>query len=148
MLYWILKGLAYVDFEDDEHLAAAIAKNKLMLLGKKLSIARSNPKQGKKESVSLTAAGGHEDASNQSGIDGSSESKESVEISKGSSVPQLRQSTAHKRVESIQLKGKNTFAVPRNVRPLGWTTNTPRTKEEGDEKPKSNDEFRKMFMKT
>ena len=59
MLCWILKGLAYVDFEDDEHLAAAIAKNKLMLLGKKLSIARSNPKQGKKESVSLTAAGGH-----------------------------------------------------------------------------------------
>ena len=54
-----------------EFLVAAITKNKLTLLGKKSSIARSNPKQGKKESVSFTAAGGHEDASNQSGIDGS-----------------------------------------------------------------------------
>ncbi|XP_022723455.1 squamous cell carcinoma antigen recognized by T-cells 3 isoform X6 [Durio zibethinus] len=153
------RGLAYVDFEDDEHLAAAVAKNKQMLLGKSLSIARSNPKQGRKGSIALTAPDGHdfndlectnrlsimlsklveEDASNRSGIDESSESKESVEISKGS---------AHKRVENIQLKGKNTFAVPRNVRPLGWTTNKPRTTEEGDDKPKSNDEFRKMFMKT
>lgn len=38
-----------MDFIDDEHLAAAVAKNKMMLLGKKLSIACSNPKQGKKE---------------------------------------------------------------------------------------------------
>lgn len=86
-----------------------------------------------------------EDASNRSGIDGSSASKESVESPKGSRVPQ---STASKRVENFQLKGKNTFAVPRNVRPLGWTSNKPETREEGDEKPKSNDEFRKMFMKT
>ena len=32
---------------DDEHLA--IAKNRKMLLGKKISIARSNPKKGKKD---------------------------------------------------------------------------------------------------
>lgn len=38
-----------MDFLDDEHLAAAIAKNKQMLLGKKLSIARSNPKQSGKD---------------------------------------------------------------------------------------------------
>ncbi|KAF2542324.1 hypothetical protein F2Q68_00030052 [Brassica cretica] len=38
-------GLAYVDFGHDEHLAAAIAKNRKMLLGKKISIARSNPKK-------------------------------------------------------------------------------------------------------
>lgn len=47
---WNLKGLAYVDFKDEEHLAAALSKNKQMLLGKKLSITRSNPKRGKRES--------------------------------------------------------------------------------------------------
>lgn len=45
----LVKGLAYVDFVDDEHLAAAVAKNKTGLLGKKLSIARSDPKRGRKE---------------------------------------------------------------------------------------------------
>lgn len=38
-----------MDFLDDEHLVAAVAKNKNTLLGKKLSIARSNPKRGGKE---------------------------------------------------------------------------------------------------
>lgn len=47
--------------------------------------------------------------------------------------------------DSIQFKGKNTFAVPRNVRPLGYTANKPKA-EEGDENPKSNEEFRKMFI--
>ncbi|XP_004301313.1 PREDICTED: synaptonemal complex protein 2-like [Fragaria vesca subsp. vesca] len=42
-------GLAYMDFSDDAHLAAAVAKNKKTLLGKKLSIAQSDPKCGKKE---------------------------------------------------------------------------------------------------
>ncbi|MBA0807392.1 hypothetical protein Gohar_023199, partial [Gossypium harknessii] len=51
------RGLAYVDFKDDEHLAAAVAKNKQMFLGKKLSVARSNPKQGKRESLAHTAPG-------------------------------------------------------------------------------------------
>ncbi|PPR92373.1 hypothetical protein GOBAR_AA28295 [Gossypium barbadense] len=132
-----ITGLAYVDFKDDVHLAAAVAKNKQMFLGKKLSVARSNPKQGKRESLAHTAPG--EEASNQSGGHGRSVSKESGEDSKGS--------RGRKRVENIQLKGKNTFAVPRNVKPLGWT-NKPGTREEEDEKPKSNDEFRKMFMKT
>ncbi|KAK8584620.1 hypothetical protein V6N13_138577 [Hibiscus sabdariffa] len=140
------RGLAYVDFEDDEHLAAAVAKNKQMLLGKKLSISRSNPKQRKRESFSRTAAG--EDASNQSGRHGSSVSKESGEHSQGSRTPRVPQSTGRKRDENIQLKGKNTFALPRNVKPLGWTANKPGTRTEEDEKPKSNDEFRKMFMKS
>lgn len=39
-----------MDFIDDEHLAAAVAKNKQMFLGKKLSIAQSNPKQRKDSS--------------------------------------------------------------------------------------------------
>jgi hypothetical protein len=37
--------------------------------------------------------------------------------------------------------------VPRNVRKLGLSANKSKTVEEGDEKPKSNDEFRKMFIK-
>lgn len=45
-----MKGLAYVDFVDEEHLAAAVAKNKEGLLGKKLSIARSNPTKRRKDS--------------------------------------------------------------------------------------------------
>ncbi|KAI8023624.1 Phosphatidate cytidylyltransferase 1 [Camellia lanceoleosa] len=46
------QGLAYVDFSDDVHLTAALAKNKQMFLNKKLSIARSDPKQWRmRESV-------------------------------------------------------------------------------------------------
>lgn len=53
---------------------------------------------------------------------------------------------------SGELKGKNTFAVPRNVRPLGWSGgNEPpsaatSTTEGGDEKPKSNQELRDMLL--
>ncbi|XP_062176704.1 uncharacterized protein LOC133881712 isoform X2 [Alnus glutinosa] len=138
------RGLAYVDFSDDAHLALAVAKSKQMLLGKKLSIARSNPNKSRKDSsgrdnqmehvkLAVHAAGG------------GSASNESVETSKGPT--HASQSAARKRGgDDVQIKGKNTFAVPRNVRALGWTANKPKT-EEGDEKPKSNDEFRKMFMK-
>lgn len=45
-----LQGLAYVDFSDEEHLVAAIAKDKQKLLGKRLNIARSDPKQGRNKS--------------------------------------------------------------------------------------------------
>lgn len=39
------QGLAYVDFEDEESLATALAKNdqKLYLRGQEVSIVRSNP---------------------------------------------------------------------------------------------------------
>lgn len=43
-----IQGLAYVDFSDDAHLEAAVAKNKQKLLGQKLSIARSDPKKSQK----------------------------------------------------------------------------------------------------
>lgn len=39
-----------MDFSDDAHLAGALAKNRQMLLGKKLSIARSNPNKSRKDS--------------------------------------------------------------------------------------------------
>ena len=38
-----------MDFSDDAHLAAAVEKNKQMLLGKRVSIARSNPNRNKKD---------------------------------------------------------------------------------------------------
>lgn len=41
------QGLAYVDFEDEESLTAAIAKNKEELKGRQVSIARSDPKGGR-----------------------------------------------------------------------------------------------------
>uniref|UniRef100_A0A7N0TX69 RRM domain-containing protein n=1 Tax=Kalanchoe fedtschenkoi TaxID=63787 RepID=A0A7N0TX69_KALFE len=125
----VSRGLAYVDFCDDDHLAAAIAKNKQTLLGKRISIARSDPKRGKKVSdgqKSTANTGGekgddrHGTRSNGSGDDG------------------------------MQLKGRNTFAVPRNVRPPGFQMTNKRLvseEEGGAENPKSNDEFRKMFIK-
>lgn len=85
---------------------------------------------------------------NQTGFSGASALMESVEGSKESREPQAPQYAAQKhRVDNVQLKGKNTFAVPRNVRALGMTSNKPKTEKQEDENPKSNDEFRKMFLK-
>lgn len=53
--------------------------------------------------------------------------------------------------DNVQIRGKNTFAVPRAVRPLGYTSNSkPKSEgaqEGGDEQLKSNDEFRKLLLK-
>ncbi|KAI3755001.1 hypothetical protein L1987_54793 [Smallanthus sonchifolius] len=104
------RGLAYVDFCDDTHLEAAVAKNKQMLLGKKLSIARSDPK-GKRKGP---AAAGH------------------------------KTSTTERQGEKVELKGRNTFAVPRA---LGWSKQTSSSSAGAeDEKPKSNEELRKLLL--
>lgn len=63
------------------------------------------------------------------------------------SMALLESSTSKERGEQVQLTGKNTFARPRSLKPLGWDANKPRTNEAEDEKPKSNDEFRQMFLK-
>ncbi|KAK1370555.1 Squamous cell carcinoma antigen recognized by T-cells 3 [Heracleum sosnowskyi] len=127
------RGLAYIDFSDDEHLAAALKKNKRILLGKKVSIARSDPKQGRKEGSTKH---------------GKSESKEPTQISEGNKGTHSDQ--GH-REDKVQMIGKNTFAAPRNVRPLGYTSNintdSDRVAEVADEQPKSNDEFRKMLLR-
>uniref|UniRef100_A0A2N9HBT0 RRM domain-containing protein n=1 Tax=Fagus sylvatica TaxID=28930 RepID=A0A2N9HBT0_FAGSY len=126
------RGLAYVDFSDDAHLTAAIEKNRQMLLGKRLSIARSNPNKSKKDN---------------SGRDGQLEHVHTADPSStaGGSVETSKGATQKHRVDNVQIKGKNTFAVPRTVKPLGWTANEPKTEE--DETPKSNEEFRKMLFK-
>ncbi|XP_050882996.1 uncharacterized protein LOC127086291 isoform X2 [Lathyrus oleraceus] len=139
------RGLAYVDFLDDEHLVAAVAKNKNTLLGKKLSIARSDPKRGGKETFDPKNTE-HAHATNHSDKKGSA-SKETDDSFKRE-VKDAKLSSKRPGSNNIEFKGKNTFAMPRNVRPLGYTANKPKAKaEEGDEKPKSNDEFRKMFIR-
>ncbi|KAK3007837.1 hypothetical protein RJ639_014339 [Escallonia herrerae] len=135
-----VQGLAYVDFSDDAHLSAALEKNRQLLLGKRVSIARSNPKQSKKR-----GSAGHGTSTEHEGKFAGHDSKASVHISEGTRGD-----------DNVQLKGKNTFAVPRNVRPLGWTSKDKSTLkpkpegavEGGDEAPKSNDEFRKMLIKS
>ncbi|KAG2240393.1 hypothetical protein Bca4012_023227 [Brassica carinata] len=125
------RGLAYVDFVDDEHLAAAIAKNRKMLLGKKISIARSNPKRGKKDFT-------------RRGNEGSGNSKDASQVSDKAKASLGGETEGEKRGNEVEMRGKNTFAVPRNVKALGFTTPKPIA---ADETPKSNDEFRNMFLK-
>ncbi|CAH2078091.1 unnamed protein product [Thlaspi arvense] len=124
------RGLAYVDFADDKHLEAAIAKNRKTFLGKKISIARSNPKKGKKDFT-------------RRGNEGSGNSKDTSQISEKAKEALGGETEGEKRGNEVEVRGKNTFAVPRNVKPLGFTTPKPTA----DETPKSNDEFRNMFLK-
>ncbi|KAF9690327.1 hypothetical protein SADUNF_Sadunf01G0184000 [Salix dunnii] len=112
-----LMGLAYVDFVDDEHLASAITKNKQMLFGKRLSIARSDPKQSRRDGRR---------APRDQGSDRRRDSRESapneyVDKHYESRSQQAPQPATLKSDDNIHLKGKNIFAVPRNVRTLGFT---------------------------
>ncbi|GER38939.1 hypothetical protein STAS_15485 [Striga asiatica] len=100
------RGLAYVDFSDDAHLNGALEKNKQTLMGKRLSILKSDPQQGRKKKVAgRNNRSEHGNAVKQIGVSG-------------------KEPSIAKRDEDIQLKGKNTFAVPRNVKPLGWSART------------------------
>ncbi|XP_057785379.1 uncharacterized protein LOC131002911 [Salvia miltiorrhiza] len=132
------RGLAYVDFSDDPHLAAALQKNRQIFMGKKLSILKSDPQQGRKKEVSGRS------------VRGEHARTDTRETPKGKMDVQP-QSPTSKHVD-VQLKGRNTFAVPRNVKPLGWSSRSkPQSdalNEQEDGNPKSNDEFRKMLMKT
>ncbi|KAF6154069.1 hypothetical protein GIB67_018991 [Kingdonia uniflora] len=132
-------GLAYADFSDDSHLATALAKNKQILLGKRVSIARSDPKQSRKRDTSGRSTNEHGQKGPASGsgstVDGSNSNKTSGARRKGDTNE-----------EPVQFKSKNTFAIPRNlVRPLGYSKNEPKKKEEN---PKSNGEYRKMLLKS
>ncbi|KAG6408686.1 hypothetical protein SASPL_131704 [Salvia splendens] len=132
------RGLAYVDFSDDAHLAAALQKNKQIFMGKKLSILKSDPKQGRKKEVA--------------GRSGRAEPgrTDTREIPKGKIDIQPQSPTSGH--DDVQLKGRNTFAVPRNVKPLGWSSRSAPPSDAANEQeadnPKSNDEFRKMLMKS
>lgn len=60
------------------------------------------------------------------------------------------EASSSSRRNSIELKGRNTFAMPRSVaKPLGWTPGEGRVPSQGEEeeKPKSNDEFKELLLK-
>jgi len=127
------RGLSYVDFSDNKHLEAALKKNKQKLLGKKVSIARSDPSKGKKSREAGPSSKGHDNLP-QSGDDGAKapgSNRPDKEVPKG----------------DVKITGKNTHFAPRSVvKPLGWTSK--------DEKPdvgpgelKSNEEFRNLLLK-
>lgn len=116
------RGLAYVDFCDDAHLAAALAKNKHPLHGKNLSILRSDPQQKRGKRLPPK----HD--------------------SKTDSKGELRMISTED--DGVQLKGKNVFAVPRAVLKSGKPKQELAAEEADLENPKSNDEFRKMFLKS
>lgn len=76
-------------------------------------------------------------------IEGSGNSKDTSQTSEKAKAPVGGETDGERRGNEVEMKGKNTFAVPRNVKPLGYTTPKPIA----DETPKSNDEFRNMFLK-
>ncbi|PKA56637.1 Heterogeneous nuclear ribonucleoprotein 1 [Apostasia shenzhenica] len=131
------RGLAYVDFSDEEHLATAVAKNRQKLLGKKLSIARSDPREGQRKSFSDNIS------SRGRGRGGRFRSdRKSPGEASGSAVKD-------ERGRADRPARKVTFAAPRAVtKPLGWSRREEsKIDDETPEKPKSNDEFREMFLK-
>lgn len=145
------RGLAYVDFEDEESLTAAIAKNKEELKGRPLSIARSDPKGGRGGGRGPGAnRGGRTSASGRGeGRGGSGRGDSSITLGGGRGLAGPP-TVGHRRGGHLKFSGSNTFAMPRNVaRPLGWgnpqvaTSSNP----SGDEVPKSNTDFRAMFIK-
>ena len=64
-----------------------------------------------------------------------------------SSDDQERKSTSSRRVGHVQLSGSATFAVPRSVRPLGWSAGAGGPSGGGEGQPKSNEEFRNLIGK-
>lgn len=143
------KGLAYVDFSDDAHLEAAIAKNRQKLLREKLSIRRSDPnnRQKRGSSGSNTARGRGRGMLSGTARGLTSKPKEFSEGSKETVSHSAPSSVAHRRGGLVELKGKNTFAVPRNVARSILGSNNEQKNEQGNDEPKSNDEFRKMLLK-
>ncbi|KAL5231505.1 hypothetical protein ABZP36_030281 [Zizania latifolia] len=127
------RGLAYVDFSDNEHLEAAIRKSKQKLLGKKVSVARSDPSKGKKsrETGSFSKDQDKLAASGDHGENAVVPSRSDKEIQK----------------DEPRITGKNTFAAPRSViKPLGWTKKDDKS-DVGAEELKSNEDFRNLLLK-
>lgn len=126
------RGLAYVDFSDNKHLEAAIKKNKQKLLGKKMSIARSDPSKSKK-SRETGPFSKDQDNLPQSAGDGAQAS--------GSNQPDNEGPRG-----DVKITGKSTRFAPRAVaKPLGWTSQN--EKPDGAGELKSNEEFRNLLLK-
>ncbi|KAJ1266928.1 hypothetical protein BS78_07G017400 [Paspalum vaginatum] len=127
------RGLAYVDFSDNKHLESAIKKNKQKLLGKRVSIARSDPSKSKKSREGGPFSKG-QDNLHQSGGDGAK--------APGSSQPDNEAPKG-----DVKITGKSTRFAPRAVaKPLGWTKQNEKP-DGGAGELKSNEEFRNLFLK-
>ncbi|KAJ4783243.1 Squamous cell carcinoma antigen recognized by T-cells 3 [Rhynchospora pubera] len=136
------RGYAYVDFSDDQHLQAAIAKNKKTLHGAKLSIARSDPSRSKKSRPGMSGSfRGRGTARNFPPRNESKSSEEGRNPSKEEPSTDTGASGKEKKV---------TFMAPRSVmKPLGWNKKDGEGKVEvsGGAELKSNEEFRNLFLK-
>lgn len=141
------RGLAYIDFQNEEKLSAAVEKNRQTLLGKKVSIARSNPKQSKREQPGRGRIAGGRGGRALSGRGSDTRTDER----RGSSAQSAPTAVSNQQKGHVKLTGSNTFAMPRNVartaRPLGWGVKDNRSKD-AEETPKSNEEFRKFLLKS
>ncbi|KAL2609096.1 hypothetical protein R1flu_027669 [Riccia fluitans] len=144
------RGLAYVEFEDEESLAAAVAKDGQELGGRIISIARSAPTKGGRGGGAVWGGrGGIGQRGGRHGGGGGGEQGDengSVGRGRGGSGRGARPGLGlgHRRGGKVGITSSTTFAVPRAVvRPLGWAAGQAST---GDEAPKSNDEFRNMFL--
>ncbi|XP_020261925.1 squamous cell carcinoma antigen recognized by T-cells 3 isoform X2 [Asparagus officinalis] len=144
------RGFAYVDFSDEEHLAAAIAKNKQKMLGKKLSIARADPTQGRKKAPAVSASS--DPMQGQKKAPAFSNSSRG----RGRGAPFRNEHGGTSRTAKVVVTegesevkpiGRNTFfAAPRAVRSLAGSNKEPKGADNIEE-PKSNDEFRAMLLK-
>ncbi|XP_042436650.1 squamous cell carcinoma antigen recognized by T-cells 3-like isoform X1 [Zingiber officinale] len=122
------RGLAYIDFSDDEHLAAAVAKNKQKLLGKKLSIARSDPKRSqKRDSASSNSSTTHKIPFGSKMTRGNSDKKD---VSAAFVVAKHG---------GKEFTGSVTFAVPRALAQRLEHTPKDAKPDQASEQPKSND---------
>lgn len=139
------RGLAYIDFENEEKLSAAVEKNRQILLGKRISIAKSDPTQSRREQSGRGRIAGGRGGRALSGRGSGTRTYERH----GSSAQSAPPAVANR--PHVKHTGSNTFALPRNVaraaRPLGWGAKGNRSIE-AEETPKSNEEFRKFLLKS
>ncbi|CAM6111706.1 unnamed protein product [Calypogeia fissa] len=137
------RGLAYVDFEDEESLAAAIKKDKQEFGGRQLTVARSAPTGGRGGGRGNFGRG-RGDFGHRGGHQGRGRGEDNRGDSSSGRARGSGSVLGHRRGGKVSMTGSNTFAVPRNVvRPLGWNPGQDAT---GDEVMKSNDEFRKLLL--
>ncbi|GFP80445.1 squamous cell carcinoma antigen recognized by t-cells 3 [Phtheirospermum japonicum] len=141
-------GVVAVRILKDKFTRKSREKNKQILLGKRVSILKSDPQQGRKKVAERSIKPEHGNAAKQIDDSGKTDSQEASKERK----EEQSQSSSSSLDKDVQLKGRNTFAVPRNVIPLGRSTRfKPQSdgakEQDDDENPKSNDEFRKMFIK-
>ncbi|KAJ3681419.1 hypothetical protein LUZ60_015908 [Juncus effusus] len=149
------RGLAYVDFADEKHLQNAIKKNKEFLLEKRLSIAKSDPSRGGRNSNSSPRGRGgrkmpfrtDRNKGRANGGDASPNPNRNRGRSNEDANPNPNPKSNPKN-EGTSNETRVTFAAPRALlaKPLGWNKKDGKIEASG-EQLKSNDAFRDLFLK-